>query len=70
MRGGSGQPTANGEFTQELTKWAFQEMRVLRIATIDHHLAAEPNVSKESYTINDRIVRHSHLFSCVHTNHG
>jgi len=56
-----GEPSANGVFSDELTKWVFQESRVLKIKNIEHHRADEPSPSvngskpRETYTINDRI---------------
>lgn len=63
----SGKEPANDLFNQELTKWVFQESRVLRIASVEHHRASDTPPSatlnasapRESYTTNDQIVRRS-----------
>jgi len=50
----------NLDFIQGLSQWTFQEIRVLRIKSVEHHLASDPPPSntsalREMYTINDKI---------------
>lgn len=38
--------TANRDFAQQLTEWAFMEVGVLRVDNIEHHLVEEGNAGK------------------------
>ncbi|KAJ5908516.1 hypothetical protein N7495_001198 [Penicillium taxi] len=48
-------PTVNREFAKQLTAWAFKETGVLKVGTIEHHLATDGEVSAED--LNPKIYR-------------
>lgn len=43
---GNSKSTANRDFAQQLTEWAFKEVGVLRVDNIEHHLVEDGDASK------------------------
>ena len=54
-----GKQSGNRQFARDVTAWTFQESNVLRIDTVEHRRVNE-TLPRETYTINDRVVRAHH----------
>lgn len=63
---GSGQPTGNKQFAQDIASWAFQETNVLRVDSASHRLASTSPTNKtavtpEAYTVNNMVTYEAHI---------
>lgn len=46
--------SGNGDFVKALTKWVFQEVGVLRVKSVDHHVVGQKDAPRE-YTITEDV---------------
>lgn len=55
--GGNKVPAANREFAKKLSAWTFQELGVLRVNSVRHHLKNGNETAPELYIIKNEVVR-------------
>ncbi len=53
--------SGNAKFAFDLALWTFKQKGVLRVASVEHHLAGE-TAPPAPYTIEENVVRLSSLF--------